>query len=63
MNLCPAETDQKNDATLALPYEDLVLLRLIAVTNDVTPAEMVHYWTREYLDSRKDSLKDGNFRN
>ena len=63
MNHCHEETDKENDATLALPYEDLVLLRLIAVANDASPAEMVRYWSREYLDSRKDSLKDGNFRN
>lgn len=62
MNHCPEETDKENDATLELPYGDLVLLRLIAKVNDTTPAKLVHYWTREFLDSRKDCLKDENIR-
>lgn len=54
MNHCHEETDKENDATLALPYDTLCIIRLIASANGITPAQLVNSWALDYLDARKD---------
>lgn len=59
------EKQQKNDdmEAILLPYPDAYALRLIATANETTVEHMIRYMMLCFLDGRKDSLKDGNFRN